>query len=389
MNKKIAGFTSFLLCLCSVLTTSLKADTASEEKKSLIEITRSQIEEIEKHLSEQQGELFTVDAKEKDLLGEIERLERELASNRDALREVSSRIHDIEDAIKDGQNRVKMLNRSLDEAEAYLIRRIIALYKFGKSDYVGLLMSADTLQELEKTIRYMSSVMNRDREILDGVEDKRALVEQEVEELEENKLALELLRKEKDTRAILLERHMENRVHILMKARREKEFYEKAVKELRQAAQELNHTMGKLEKEEKGTFRLKGLAHMKGKLPLPLKGEILRDLHVTGSNPFMNKKGVFIKGSEGEEVRSVFLGRVDYSGWFKGYGQLMVVNHGARYFTLFAHLHKRAKEKGEMISSGEPVGIAGDPGWNMGSGVYFEIRKGSENLDPEKWLRVK
>jgi septal ring factor EnvC (AmiA/AmiB activator) len=85
----------------------------------------------------------------------------------------------------------------------------------------------------------------------------------------------------------------------------------------------------------------------------------------------------------------VFPGRVDYSGWFKGYGQLMVINHGERYFTLFAHLHKRVREKGEMISEGEPVGIAGDPGWNLGPGVYFEIRRGEEHLDPEKWLQVK
>jgi len=389
MNEKIAGLTSFLLCLCAILAASLWADTSSEKRKTLIEITRSQIKEIEKHLLEQQGELFSVDAKEKDLLGEIERLEMELAKNSDALREVSSRIQEIEDAIEDGQNKVKTLNRSLRDVEDYLTRRLIAFYKFGKTSYIALLMGADTLQELEKTIRYMSSIMDRDREVLDRVEAKRTQVEGEVAGLEENKAALDLLRKAKDARAELLERHMESRVYVLMKARREKEFYEKAVKELKQAADALNQTMGGLENEGKGVSQLKGLAHMKGELPLPLQGEIVRNLHTSGSNPFMHKKGVFITGSAGEEVRSVFPGRVDYSGWFKGYGQLMVVNHGARYFTLFAHLRKRAKEKGEMISGREPVGIAGDPGWNLGPGVYFEIRKGGEHLDPEEWLKVK
>jgi len=389
MNEKIAGLTSLLLCLCAILTASLWADSSSRERKTLIEVTRSQIKEIEKHLSEQQGELLTVDAKEKDILGDIERLEMELAKNSDALREVSDRIREVEGAIEEGQKRVEILNRSLRDVEDYLTRRLTAFYKFGKIGYVALFMDADTLQELEKTIRYMSSVMDRDREVLDRVEQKRRQVEREVAGLEENKAALELLRKAKDARAKLLERHMESRVYVLMKARREKEFYEKAVKELQQAAHELNQTMGGLEKEEKALFQLKGLAHMKGELPLPLQGEIVRNLHASGSNPFMHKKGVFITGSAGEEVLSVFPGRVDYSGWFKGYGQLMVVNHGAHYFTLFAHLQKRAKEKGEMVSAGEPVGVAGDPGWNLGHGVYFEIRKGGEHLDPEKWLQVK
>ncbi len=389
MNTKIAGLLSFFLGLYAILAACLWAEPSAEERKSLIEATRSQIKEIEKHLSEQQGELLSVDLREKDILGEIERLEMELAKNRGALRELSSRIRETEDAIEDGQRRVQKLNHSLHDVEDYFTRRLVAFYKFGRAGYIALLMGADSLQELEKTIRYMSSIMDRDREVLDMVEEKRSQVEQELVGLEENKAALEVLKKAKDARGALLERYIEGKVYVLMKSRREKEFYAKAVRELKQAAQALNQTIIRLETDEKQNFPLKGLAHMKGELPLPLKGKIIGDLHKSGSNPFMHTKGVYITGSAGEEVRSVFPGKVDYSGWFKGYGQLMVVNHGAHYFTLFAHLQERAKQKGEMISEGEPVGIAGDPGWNLGPGVYFEIRKGGENLDPEKWLKVK
>jgi septal ring factor EnvC (AmiA/AmiB activator) len=389
MNVKIAGLLSFFLGLYAIVTVPLWADTSAEEKSSLIEITRSQIKEIEKHLSEQKGQLLSINLREKGVLGEIERLEIELAKNRVALRELSSRIQETEDAIEDGQNRVQKLSRALRGIEDYFKRRLVAFYKFGRTGYIALLMGSDSLQEVEKTVRYMKAIMDRDREVLDMVEDKRSQVEQELAGLEENKTALEVLKKAKDARGTLLERYIEGKVYVLMKAHREKEFYAKAVKELKQAAHALNQTMMRLEMEEKQKFPLKGLAHMKGELPLPLKGEVIRNLHKYRANPFMHKKGVYITGSAGEEVRSVFPGRVDYSGWFKGYGQLMVVNHGAHYFTLFAHLQERAKEKGEMISEGEPVGIAGDPGWNLGPGVYFEIRKGGEHLDPEKWLKVK
>jgi septal ring factor EnvC (AmiA/AmiB activator) len=389
MNAKTAGFLSFYLGLAAILSASLWADISREERRSLIESTRSQIKEIEKHLSEQQEELFTVDVKEKDLLGEIERLEMELAKNRDALGDAVRRIQRVEDAIEDGQKRARILHRSLRDIEEYFTRRLVAFYKFGRTGYISLLMGSGSLQELERMIRYMKSIMDRDREILDRIEEKKRHIEEEIAGLEENKIALEVLKKAKNARKALLERYIEGKVYVLMKARREKEFYTKAVKELKQAAHALNQTMIRLQTVDKGVFSMKGLAHMKGELLLPLQGEIVRSLQKPGSNPFMHKKGVYITGSAGEGVRSVFPGRVDYSGWFKGYGQLMVINHGAHYFTLFAHLQARAKEKGDMVSEGEPVGIAGDPGWNLGPGVYFEIRKGGEHLDPEKWLRVK
>lgn len=389
MNVKIARLLLFFLGLYAMLTVPLWADTSAEDKKSLIETTRSQIKEIEKHLSEQQGQLLSIDLREKGVLGEIERLEMELAKNRAALRELSSRIRETEDAIEGGQNRIQKLNRSLRDIENYFKRRLVAFYKFGRNSYIALLMGSDSLQEVEKTVRYMKSIMGRDRDVLGMLEDKRSQVEQGLAGLAENKAALELLRKAKDARGALLESYIEGKVYVLMKAHREKEFYAKAVKELKQAAHELNQTMMRIETEEKQEFPLKGLAHKKGVLPLPLRGEIIRNHTRSGSNPFMHKKGAYITGSAGEEVRSVFPGRVDYSGWFKGYGQLMVVNHGSHYFTLFAHLQERTKEKGEMVSEGETVGIAGDPGWNLGPGVYFEIRKGGEQLDPGKWLKVK
>ena len=172
-----------------------------------------------------------------------------------------------------------------------------------------------------------------------------------------------------------------------MKTHREKEFYAKAVKELKEATRALSDTMMHLETKEKEGMVSESFAKMKGKLPLPLKGKILRDVKQFGFNPFMHRKGIYITGSQGEAVRSVFPGRIDYSGWFKGYGQLLIIDHGYHYFTVFAHLEEIVKKKGEAVSGGEVIGVAGDPGWQVGPGVYFEIRKGGNHLDPKRWLQ--
>jgi septal ring factor EnvC (AmiA/AmiB activator) len=87
-------------------------------------------------------------------------------------------------------------------------------------------------------------------------------------------------------------------------------------------------------------------------------------------------------------VKAVYAGRVDFSGSLKGYGEVVVINHGARYFTVSAQLAQRKKGEGEMVTAGEVIGALGKGTSAKDSRLYFEIRKGGGNLDPLRWLKV-
>jgi septal ring factor EnvC (AmiA/AmiB activator) len=97
---------------------------------------------------------------------------------------------------------------------------------------------------------------------------------------------------------------------------------------------------------------------------------------------------VVIEGRPGAEVRAVYAGRVDFSGSLKGYGEIVVINHGSRYFTVSAQLAQRRKQEGEMVKAGEMIGSLGRTNSPRESRLYFEIRKGGGNLDPLRWLKV-
>ena len=90
----------------------------------------------------------------------------------------------------------------------------------------------------------------------------------------------------------------------------------------------------------------------------------------------------------GSEIKAIYPGRVDYSGILKGYGQVIVINHGGRYFTISAYLNERKKVEGDSVSQGDVIGYVGEAGLITGPALYFEIRKGEENLNPLKWLKV-
>jgi murein hydrolase activator len=387
MNRIGKGFLPLFFILCVIIFIFLFLDFLEADERSSIESNNSQIQQIGKDLLEQQGELLSVNIKEKGILGEIERLEREVVIHKRSLKELSSRIQEISYEIKGGQKRIQRLNESSSAARTYLKKRLIAFYKFGRSGYVWLLANSATLQEFQKTIKYMKAIMAQDRQVLDILDRQMRLVESELSSLKENVVKVEELKKVKNSRMTLLEKYIEKKVFLLMKTHREKEFYAKAVKELKEATRALSETMMHLETKEKESMLPESFAKMKGKLPLPLKGKILGDVKQFGFNPFMHRKGIYITGSQGEAVRSVFPGRIDYSGWFKGYGQLLIIDHGYHYFTVFAHLEEIVKKKGEAVSGGEVIGVAGDPGWQVGPGVYFEIRKGGNHLDPKRWLQ--
>jgi septal ring factor EnvC (AmiA/AmiB activator) len=388
MNPKIKVFLSAFSIIFAVVFNFFSIDFSEAEEGSSTEATCSQIKQIERHLLEQQEELLSVGIKEKDILGEIERLEKGVSENRESLRQLSSQIKKVSEKIQGSQRRIQQLNRSSLAAKEYLKKRLVAFYKFGRPGYVRLLAVSATLQEFQKIIKYMKAIIDQDRQILDMLDRQRSQAENELDVLKENMAKIEVLRKTKDRSMVLLEKYIEKKVLLLMKVHREKEFYRKAVKELKEATQALSETMMHLEMEEKERHLGKGFAEMKGKLPLPLNGKILKDVKQFRSTPFMHRKGIYIKGSPGQEVRSIFPGTVDYSGWFKGYGQLMVINHGSHYFTVYARLEERIKEKAEMVTGGEVVGLVGDLGWHAGSGVYFEIRKGQDHLDPKRWLKI-
>jgi septal ring factor EnvC (AmiA/AmiB activator) len=95
---------------------------------------------------------------------------------------------------------------------------------------------------------------------------------------------------------------------------------------------------------------------------------------------------VVFQAAAGLPVRAVAGGRVRYAGWFRGYGRLVILDHGGGYYTVSGHLAELRVAVGDAVASGAEIGTVGDTGSLSGPRVYFEIRRGAEALDPREWL---
>jgi len=345
---------------------------------------RDQIDQIEEDLSREREQFLRFREKEKELLSSLTELEKEIEEKRRSLRELEERAVRIKKELIEGQSRLAGLENALSDVESRLGRRLDAFYRYAKRGYARLLTTAGGLDSLRKRIKYLKAIMKDDLGLMHATAALQQKYRQEISGVQDKLALLERLEKEEGSRLVALKDDMDRRVVLLMKIHKEKAFYETAVKELELAAQNLKATLLGLEKksEEKPVPLPARFEESEGKLPLPLNGKIIKDAGQNGP------KGILIEAPAGAEVKAVFQGKVGFSGALKGYGQVIVISHGARYFTVSAQLGKRNKGTGEEVKAGDVIGALVESGPPHVARLYFEIRMGVGNMDPLKWLKV-
>jgi septal ring factor EnvC (AmiA/AmiB activator) len=271
-----------------------------------------------------------------------------------------------------------------------MANRLVALYKYARKGYFKILANAGDLNEFWQRAKYLGAFLEQDRKTLVRLSQQEREYRKQIRLIKEQLIKKEETKNKEEMRLASLREGLERRVIRLMKIHKEKEFYETAVKELGVAAQNLKQTLLKIEKND--TYKVSRTARFedsKGRLPFPIEGKIIKGYKRSGSKGLKPQKGIFIEGPSDAEIKAVFHGRVDFSGRLKGYGEVIIINHGSRFFTISANLFQRKKKEGDVLEEGETIGRVGGKGPSKGKGrLYFEIRKAGKNLDPLKWLKV-
>ncbi len=341
-------------------------------------------------LSEERRKLEVYDFKEKGLLQELALLEKEVARKRKEVEGLKQELEGLKRSISSLRKKAQEVKALSKEIESRLAERLVVIYKYARRGYLKVLASAGDLDEFRRRLTYVSRLMASDKGELERLNRRRISLARELSTLEREISSGEARLDARVERLATLQKEMERQVIRLMKIHREREFYETAVKELEGAADKLKYVVIKTQEKpsKKQAFQWGHFKAQRGRLLPPCEGRLIRGRKFFRSRRNHLHKGIFIRAASGAKVRAVFSGRVEYSGLLKGYGQVIIINHGEKFFTISALLAERKKEEGDFVKTGDIIGTIKGTGGPLGPTLYFEIRYDGRHLDPLKWLDV-
>ncbi len=352
-----------------------------EEQKRLVAASSRQEERV-------LDELETINARLREERARLARLEEELASVRSALADTVAEL--------------ASLSRQRAQDREHVERRLVAIYTTSGSGPLNILFSSRSLAELEADSEYLQRLTRHDRHALAAYARLIASLAGKRRDLERQQAALAgLAEAVREQEARLAEARREQQ-RLLGRIQTEKRLYQRALEELRAAAGRLEKRLAELAAEpaapgpaapEPTTLPVRldlGFAKRKGRLPPPVAGRIAvrfgsRPAGREGAAPPASD-GIDIAARPGSPVRTVHHGRVVYTGRLQGYGTIVIIDHGERYYTLYSRLEVVYKKKGETVIAGEIIGITGEEAGPNGQGLHFEIRHATTPLDPLAWL---
>jgi len=360
---------------------------------------RKDLENVQRRLKEQRRQQELIRAREKNVLLRLERMDRELELldrerrvNQRDLEVTRSRIGDLTRQASDATSRLEVLRSALK-------KRLLALHRTRSRDnLLAFWLGSKSHGEVSRELKFEMLLASSNEKLLNRTADERDRLGRTARDLKreedrQRRIVSTLERQKRGT-----ERQKKERTGLLTSLRKQQAVREQAIRDLREAGGELQKTVQNLLHQAEVTRQSarvsvpagKGLAALKGRLPWPVTGPVIspfgrhrnREFNTTFENT-----GIQIRAAVGTPVKAVAPGRVRYADWFKGFGKLVILDHGGGYYSLYAQASELSVSEGDTIAAGQVLASVGDTGSLVGNALYFELRRNGLPVDPVQWLR--
>ncbi len=356
-------------------------------------------ETIHEQLKASQSELEQVTRKEQTVLNDINAAEQALDSARREVRQARSEVAALQEKVEQIEQQYTVLEKEIQVGQAYASQRLAALYKLNWIGRIQLLATAESFFDFVSRKSALGHILTEDEAVLSKLKDDQAALEITLEQLNTSKAEKRSSELALNRRIDALSVEQQRRSALLKKIRNEKELKRAALKALKLAARDLDSTIDKLGMEEPPVEKVtvvtptggqvQPFKTYKGLLSWPVKGRI-----VSFYGPYRDEKtdvvnfqsGINIKAERGEPIRSVSAGNTIFAGWFKGFGNMLIIDHGDHYYTVYAHLEEFFKVKGDYVDKEEVIATVGDTGSLTGPALHFEVRYHGKPMNPLDWI---
>ncbi len=358
---------------------------------------QQELSEFEKRLAKINQEILALRDKiketeknESSLLAQLDRIafnkaviRKELSVYSLQLEKTSGDLTSIRAGILDLREKVRREQKSIEKT-------LITLYKYGKFDFLRLVLEAENTGAIFAESKHLGLLAGYQQGVIASYQNTLAELRTAEAAQEEKKAEYARLIQESDGKKRELEAQEAQNRALLQQIQKNKKTYEQALAEQNERARHLEALMKKLASQEIVLpFRFVPFYEKKGKLAWPISGKVItrfgpeRYLNTTTMN-----NGIEIAPlKDARTVQAIHPGKVIFADHFQGYGNLLIIDHGLNYYTLYGHCAEFLVDKGDLVRGEQPIAIAGDTGSLKGTSLYLEIRFKARPLDPLQWLK--
>jgi septal ring factor EnvC (AmiA/AmiB activator) len=350
-----------------------------------------ELERIKTAISSERKKLEAREREQNKILAEIELIDKKVKFYSQTVAELKKQQALIKKQIQALENEIRKIKDRLESQKKLLAQRLRARYEMGEIGTMEVLFSSEQISELVLRDEYLGRVYEQDARLIREYEAGLAELDRRKSELAEKQIELEASLEAATWSLQQLDSEKDSKKTLLEKLRREKDSHLAALSELEEAAQNLEAQLKEIERQSRPELFRPGAAppvELK-KSCLPVDGRIDEKFGPRIDPHFGTKtmhKGVDITAPAGKPVRAIAAGQVVFADWFRGYGNLIIVDHNNGYYSLYAHLDRIDKRAGDQLKKGTQLGTVGETGSLKGPFLYFELRYHTEAINPELFL---
>jgi septal ring factor EnvC (AmiA/AmiB activator) len=389
MTRRTLIIAPLLLALLVAAAGGVRAEDSEEKKQEL--------QRIKQEMKEKKQKLRRAGRRERSILSELEKMDREIQSGSAELEDQRQKLREAEAAIAEIEQSNTVTSQELVQLKRSYGARLRALYKMSRTGgYALAVLSSDSFATAYKRMRYLGIIAEHDQRMMREYSATLAQLASREQNMRERTSDILARRTAVESKRASLKVRRGKKSEILSSVKQEKNVYEATLKDLEESSANLWAMIKLAEREKKAVKKIARPAREaslagsdRNQFPWPVRGQLLTRFGIQRHPQFgtvVYRRGIDIAARIGEEVHVVHDGQVVYADWYKGYGRLVIIDHGEGLYSLYGHLSQLAVGRDDRVRRGQLVGLAGDTGSLKGPRLYFEIRRNGEAEDPLLWL---
>lgn len=344
---------------------------------------------INQRIQELNGKLDAIKADKSTILNEIYRIELQSETVIVELNRLGTQVQGRQELVQRKRAEEKLLHEHVLRSRDNLRRIVRILYKMGELGYVRLFFHINSFDQLFHNYRLLVSLVNYKADEIQTVKTDMAELARVRDQIEAELQRLLGLKNEQGTKLRRMMQLKEEKLAFVRRINQERDTHLRLLEELRQEAQNLNQ----LVQEKTQAIQIESIGDipsLKGRLDWPLKGVVTSRFGRKKSTHFDTytiNNGIEIRPVQSDEIHTVLPGEIIFADYFRGYGNLLIIQHARNFHTLYGHCERFLKGLGEKVQAGDAIAVTGSSGSLSGKSLYFEVREGLQPEDPLKWLR--